>query len=110
MALAIAPHLALIELGYVQSQIGMCRQAVVAAVHLRDRERYTLAGLHVQSLAQRAVQGHIAFEGSRAEANEAEQIGNHAELFLDCIEQWLGRGGSVVAAGNGEARHGLTPW
>src|SRR5215469_13653281 len=110
MALAIALHLALIELGYLQSKIGVCRQAVVAAVRLRDRQGYTLAGLHVQSLAQCAVQGHISFECSRAEANETEQIGNKPELFLDCIEQRPGGGGSVIATGNGEARHGVAPW
>src|SRR5215472_16370054 len=60
--LAIESDFLRADLREIQPQIGVRREAIVAAVHLGDRQCNALAGLHIESLAQRSLEAREASE------------------------------------------------
>jgi hypothetical protein len=72
--LAIESDLLGADLGEVQAQIAVRREAVVAAVHLRDGQRDPLARLDVKRLGQRAVVGGEALQRGRALGDQTETV------------------------------------
>jgi hypothetical protein len=105
MALAVAPHLGLIELGEVQTEKGVRRQAVVTAIELCDGECDAFTSLGIERLTECAIERHIGLECRRAEAEEAEEVRNDAELFLDRLQQRFGSDRGLLTARSIEARH-----
>ena len=89
--------LGVVDLGEVEAEIGVRRQAVIAAICLRDCERDAFAGLGVERAAQCAVEAEITLERCGAGADETEEVGDRAELFLDGIEQRLRLCGGISA-------------
>ena len=94
------------DLGQVQAEIGVRRQAVVAAVDLGDGQRDALAGLDVEGLAERAVVGGEALQRGRAGGDQAEHVGDDAEL-LACTASRIGLEASGTSSRAGMARRDM---
>ena len=98
-ALTVQSDLRFVDLGEVQTEIAVGRQAIVTTVDLGDSQRNSLAGPDVECLAERAARAEVALQGRRAQRHEAKEVGNYAELFLDRCQHRLGGGGKASRAG-----------
>src|SRR5262249_46351297 len=80
LALAVEGDLLGADLGEVQAEIAVRREAVVATVHLRDGQCDPLAGLDVERLGQRAVVGGEALQRGRTLGDQAEHVRDNTPL------------------------------
>lgn len=75
-AAAVGGDFRIVELGEIAAEIGVRRQAIIAAVDFRDGERDPLTGRSGQAaLAERAGQVEMPFERLRAGGDGAEHVG-----------------------------------
>ncbi len=98
-------------LGKVLAEIAMSREAVAAAIDLGDRERDPFAGAGIErAFGERAIEAEITLQGCRAVGDDAEKVGNAAELFLDGFEGGpCGCGGGIDRGGRRDAGHSGSP-
>src|SRR5215211_1116966 len=82
LALTIEGDLLGADLGEVQAKIAVCREAVVATVHLRDGQCDPLARLDVERLRQRAIIGRETLQRGRALGDQAVHVRDDSEMLV----------------------------
>src|SRR5688572_21945274 len=102
-AVAVGGDLRVVELREVLAKVGVCGQAVTAAVDLGYGESDALARRRRQrALGQCSGQAEIALQRGRTVGHQAEQVRRDSELLLHSLEQRARGGrGSLDRGGRG---------
>jgi hypothetical protein len=89
---------------------GVRRDAVLAGVLLRQRQRDALARLRIEAAFTRdAMQAEEGAQRGGRVGEDLEEVGDHSELRLDRVQQLLLLGVGVLVRDDVDAAHGVSP-
>ncbi len=100
-AVPVGCNLGIIKLRQIFAEVGVSRQAIIAAIHLCHGQRDPFAGgCWKSAFAQRPREAEITFKGLRARRHKAKQVWGRPKLLHHGVQQGL-RGGRRIGDGLG---------